>query len=217
MIAHDDILHAARAHALALSVCTTGATALAATTTGYTRAAGSFLTDGFRAGMELVPDGFPQATEGVITAVSDLALTIAGGRTVAAEASGRTLTVGMPRDFVIANAVHTPTTGVPYVNEEYLYGGLTKPGLGAFGALEATPLYLLRFRLPIGTGPHAASRYADATIQHFAPGTPLTLANGDVARVRGDVAPSAGQATPLGDRFAVLVTIPLRLTTPNSR
>jgi hypothetical protein len=53
---------ALRGRVLTLSVATTGTTSLAATATGYTRAAGSFVTDGFKPGMEVLAAGF--ATSG---------------------------------------------------------------------------------------------------------------------------------------------------------
>ena len=42
-----------RARARTVSVATTGSVQLSATTTGYHRASGSFIADGFQAGMEI--------------------------------------------------------------------------------------------------------------------------------------------------------------------
>lgn len=215
MISDDDILHACRAHALTLAVCTTGATDLAATATGYTRATGSFLTDGFRAGMEVTPAGFPQTARGVITEISALAMTIKGGRTLATEASGRTLAVGMPQTFIVENLVTTPVSEIPDCIEEYLSGARSKPGLSVGGFTEAQPLYLLRFRAKLGTGTDGLRRYADAALRHFKPDTLLPCANGDVARVRSDVAPTASQILRVADRMSCTVTISLRLTSSN--
>ena len=90
MISGEAALLALRNRVLSVVTATTGSTTLVATTTGYTRATGSFVTEGFRIGMELAGTGFSTAANnnpGVILAVAadGLSLTIEGGRT--AEAS----------------------------------------------------------------------------------------------------------------------------------
>lgn len=217
MILHREIRHLCRAHALTLAVCTTGSTTLVATTTGYTRAAGSFLDDGFRAGMEVTPDGFPQTAVGTIDAVSATALGIRGGRTAAASASGRTLSVGMPQAMKQENQAYAPVAWVPWVAENYLHGAFSKPGLGARGRVAGQPLYLLRFHLPLDVGADGMDAYMDALISHFAPSTPFTCTNGDVVRVRGDVGPTASPAARLGDRWISTLTVSLTVESFNSR
>lgn len=217
MINHEQIRLAARAHALTLSVATTGAMSLAATADGYARTTGSFITDGFAVGMEVTPDGFTETTVCRIIGVTALTLSIAGGRTVEAAGTGRTLTVELPSRRAFENVTLTVGAPEPTVTETYLPGALTKSGLGARGTLEATPLYVLRFAVPINTGVGALARYADACIEHFAPGQTVTLTNGDTARVRSDLCPYPSQLLYPGDgTAAIAVTIPLRLTTANS-
>jgi hypothetical protein len=76
---------------------TTGATSLSATATGYARAAGSFVTNGFRVGQTITASGFTNAANNgraVITAVTATALTVTktGGTVAEAAAANRTIT-----------------------------------------------------------------------------------------------------------------------------
>jgi len=193
-------------------------TQLAATATGYTRASGSgsFLTDGFAVGMDVTPTGFTQTTPATITSVSALAMTVRGGRT-AQMVGTASLTSGLPVLIGYENISITPTTDTPYCVEEYLPGALAKVTVGAFGELEATPLYVLRLLYPQHTGMTALRRTSDALLTLFAPGTPLTVGS-DIARVRSDLAPFPSPITQTEDGWAsCTVTIPLRLRTNNSR
>ena len=218
MIVHREIHMAARARALTVQVCTTGSTTLAATGSTYTRAAGSFVTDGFKVGMEVTPAGFSDTARRTITDVTAAVMTVNGTPTAQGAAAGRTLSAGMPQGFVAENIAYTPIAGTPYVAESYLPGGMTKHALGAFGNLEALPTYVLQLWGPTETGIGALSDLADALLEHFAPTTPLTLANGDVARVRSDVAPSLSPRTsPAAGWSVITLSIPLRLYTANSR
>lgn len=216
MIAHYPLLLAVRARALTVEVCTTGSTTLAATGSTYTRAAGSFLTDGFRVGMEVTPAGFSDTTRRVITALTATVMTVNGTPTAQAAASGRTLSVGMPQGFVAENTKYEPVTGTPYVVEQYLPGGLTKRGLGPLGFLEAQPTYVLQLWGPIETGAGALAALADALLEHFAPSTAITVGS-DTATVRSDVAPSVSpRQFPATGWSVVTVSIPLRLFTANA-
>jgi len=189
---------------------------LDATTTGFSRDSGSFITDGFAVGMDVTPVGFTQTTPATITSVSALAMTVRGGRT-AQMVGTASLTAGLPALIGYENIAITPTTDVPYCVEEYLPGALAKVTVGAFGELEATPLYVLRLLYPQHTGMTALRRTSDALLTHFAPGTPLTVGS-DIARVRSDLAPFPSPITQTEDGWAsCTVTIPLRLRTANSR
>jgi hypothetical protein len=84
------------------------------------------------------------------------------------------------------------------------------------GELEVTPMYALYVNLPAETG-LTVKRYVNALRTLFAPRTAITLANGDVLRVRSDTGPYAGQLQQGQPGFAVQpLTIPLRLRTANS-
>jgi len=218
MISHEQMQQAMRDRALTLSVVTTGATSLSATATGYARAAGSFLTDGFRIGMEVAGTSFSFAANTaakVITDVSALALTCPG---CVVEAAGtRTLTVGLPEKRDWENLPLTPVAGRPYVREQYLPGPMAKVTLGPGGELESDPLYVLQIFVPANTGFLALAKYADALLDHFAPDTALSLANGDVLTVRTKPAPWRGQLLQDVPGWAVVpVTIPFRLRTPTA-
>lgn len=218
MIDHGAVLLACRAHARTLEVCTTGTMTLAATTTGFTRASGSFLTDGFRAGMEVTPTGFTTSTRGVITAVTALSMTVTGTRTADSASGSRSLAVALPASQAWLNVPHEPTAQVPWVEEQYLPGSAEQWTVTTTGQLEVLPQYALTFYLPTGTDASAAYAYADATIDHFAPGLPLTLADGTDLRVRARPAPYPSPLQIVDGAWAALtVTVPLRHITPNSR
>jgi len=217
-LSHADYRLACRERALTLSVCTTGSTTLVAVAAGYTRASGSFVTDGFRAGMEVTPTGFTQTSKSTITAVTAGALTIDGGRTAQASGAGRTLAVGLPAKRAWENIETTIVAGAPYVRESYLPGTLNQDTVGPLGWMEATAIYQLDVSAPQDTGPDALDRYADALTVHFSPRLSLTTADGTVIRVRADGGLTRSPIFP-ADRpgfSTVAVSIPLRIRTPNT-
>ena len=215
---HYGILLAARSRALTVAVCTTGSTTLAATGSTYTRAAGSFITDGFREGMEVTPAGFSDTTPRVITSVTATVMTVNGTPTAQVAASGRTLSVGMPTTFVSeGKLLKTRVTGVPHVVEFYVPGGAAKRGVGANGYVELLPTYGLQLWGPDDTGAGALASLADALLRHLKPETQLTLGSGEIALVRTQPAPSAAPRTRLDDGWSVItLSFPLRLTTSNA-
>jgi hypothetical protein len=217
MIDHTTVLLALRAKLLTLSVVTTGSTQISATATGYARASGSFVTDGFRVGMEVYGSGFTTGTNNrakTLTGVTALTLTCAD---CAVESAGtRTVAVTLPTQRAWTNVAFAPTAAEPYVEEAYLPGPMVRTGLGPTAYLEVLPQYVVRVYVPAGTGVDAALQYADALLSHFAPNTSLTV-SGSTLVVRGDVAPFAGQVISTVPGFAVVpVTVPLRLRTTNT-
>jgi len=212
---HTEIQSALQTALLTLSVATTGLTTLSASATGYVRTAGSFLTDGFAAGMEVTPVGFSANTVSVITRVTALTITVKNARYPQASASGRRLTVGLPslRLWENADSGSPPPVGVPYVEEQYIPGPAFIGNDGDQGILEMRPMYAPRVYVPSNTGFLADSRYADAIQALYAPGTQFTLASGNRLTVRGDVAPYRAQRTnPAPGWSCIPVTIPLRCT-----
>lgn len=204
---------ALRNRAIALSVCTTGSTSLSATTTGYARAAGSFVTDGFQVGMELLAAGFSEATNNgysVIEAVTAGALRISGGRTVEVAGSGKTLTVGLPQGRAWENVKFTPVAGRPYIEEDFVPQPSrlrTFPASG--GIVEEPGLYILKWYGLSRTDVVAIRKCVDALKARFAPGTGITLSDGNVVRVRTDIGPFAGQIVPIAGGWSVLtLTVP---------
>lgn len=192
---------------------------LAATATGYTRTSGSFLTDGFRVGMEVTPTGFTTTTPAVVTAVTATTMTVDRARAVdASVVAGRTLAVNLPASVAYLNVPHEPTAQTPWVEEQYLPGSAEQWSVTTTGQLEVLPQYALTFYLPTGSDVSAAFGYADAMLDHFAPGTPLTLADGTDLRVRARPAPYPSPLQIVDGAWAALtVTVPLRHITPNSR
>lgn len=215
MIDEVAIQLALRSKLATLTVATTGTTTLAATTSGYTRAAGSFLDDGFAVGMEVTPTGFTSNTPRVITAVSALSMTVNATLTAQAAAGGRSLTVGLPSQRAWENVAFQPTAGVPWVREEFLPGPTQQVTIGPGGDLEVTPMYAIHVNVKDDTG-LTAKRYVQALRVLFAPRTQIPLSNGDTIRVRGDTGPYAGQLLQSQPGFAVQpFTVPLRLRSPN--
>jgi len=226
MVDHRAILASMRARLATLAVCTTGATDLSASATGYARAAGSFLTDGFAPGMEILASGFTAAANNgrsVITAVAALALTVrkTGGTSAEAAAAGRTLAVGLPAAWGGENTDLVGLSGVPYVEEEYLPGPAEVETLGPLGRMLAAPTYDLTIGFANGgtvqsTGTDALYRYAAAILALFPPELILTLSTGEFLHVRADEAPFQEQLERDERGSSVVVSIPLRLYTYNS-
>jgi hypothetical protein len=208
---------ACRTKALTLSVCTTGSVTLASTLTGYTRASGSFVTDGFSPGMEITVAGFTSNPTSTITSVGALTMTVKDARSVETASAGRTLSVGLPASRAFENSQFTPVTGVPYVEENFLPGPSRRVTIGPLAQLELSPMYSLKVNVPSNTGIVADGRYADALINLFTPSTAITLSSGDILRVRDDTGPYRGQRLPSGSGFSVVpVTVPFWMRTTNS-
>src|SRR5688572_17838711 len=123
MVDLDLTQDALRTRLVALSVATTGSVSLSATATGFARSTGSFMTDGFRAGMEITGTGFSAGNNAAktITGIAALAITCTG-TSVQAESAGRTLAAALPAGRSWENEHFEPTTGRPYVREQLLPG-----------------------------------------------------------------------------------------------
>jgi len=217
VINHKAIVTALGDHLLDLSVCTTGSITVTVTSTAYTRASGSFVTDGFEPGMEVAGTGFNESENNsakTILGVSALSLTCSG---LTAEGAGsRTLSVGLPAGQAWENVHYEPTTGDPWIEENYLPGPMEQITLGSFGELEVFPTYVIKVYTPINVGMSAIRSYVDAILSHFAPRTELTVANHAVM-VRTQPAPYSGQILRLDSGFVVCpVTVPLRVRTANT-
>ena len=229
MIDHQLATLALRNRALALSVCTTGSVTLSVTTTGYARAdGGSFLTDGFVLGMEILAAGFTAGANngnGIITALTATLMTVgdaytvtlgATGYTVAARtlaveaaAAGRTISVGLPAMRAWENTNLTPVTGKPYLEEDYVPATtrlLSAPARN--GEVEETGLYMLKWYGLSGKGVSALRKSVDALKLRYTPGTTMA-AGSHTVRVRTDTATQTGQIIPLTGGWSVLtLTVP---------
>lgn len=208
---------ALQSRAITLSVKTTGSATLAATTSGYTRSAGSFVTDGFVAGMEVKPTGFTDTTPRLITDVAALTLTVdvtVDSLSVQSAGSGRTLVTGLPTIREWQNvAIQTPVKPRRHsIHESYAPATqeqITSPYDG--GLAEETGLYLLRWEIPENTGWLAIDTCVNALLALFTPGTAFT-AGSSTLRVRGDIAPWASGLVNQGNgRASRTITIPWRV------
>ena len=207
-----------RTRAATLVVSTTGSATLGATAAGYTRAAGSFVTDGFLVGMEVVPTGFTQTAPGVVSAVTATLLTIDGGRTVQTAGAARSLTVGLPSLHAWEN--DSPLTRYvtrPFLEEDFVPGGSSNTTWPArIGLFDQDGLAIYKWYGVQNVGVDAISASVTALMRLFTPGTYLALADGSSIQVRGDVAVKRSQIMNTGDGWAVcIVTIPWRTTTRN--
>lgn len=195
----------------------------------FARATGSFISDGFRLGMEVNPSGFTESennARGVIMAVTALTMTVNRTLTDETTGTGKTLVVELPATRVWSNsepvdadgAASTITRGTPYFEEQYLPGPMAQETLGKLAQLEVLPQYIPRIFVPSNTGVAAAMKYTTALLALFAPGTAFTLSvSSSTMRVRRDVAPFSGQLAQASPGFAVVpITVPLRLRTANS-
>jgi Domain of unknown function (DUF4397) len=90
---------------------TTGSTSLSATATGYARAAGSFLTNGFKIGQQITASGFTNAANNgrsTITAVTATTLTVTKSTPTVDEAAATGRTIIADAEIAVSRA--TPLT-----------------------------------------------------------------------------------------------------------
>jgi hypothetical protein len=217
VINHRSVHYALRTKLLTLEVATVTASSIEATATGYSRASGSFLTDGFLPGMEVTGTGFSDSdnnTAKTLTGVTATTLTCSG---CGVEAAGtRTLSVDLPQYRAWENVRFTPTTTAPWVQETYLPGPMSVIESGSLATLEVLPQYVVQVAVPQNMGMDVSRAYTDALLTLFAPGTRITVSGATVI-VRENPAPYVGQLIRDDQGFAVApVTIPLRLTTANT-
>jgi hypothetical protein len=208
--------------ALSVVVCTTGSTSLSATSLGFARGSGSFITDGFAAGMEVTGSGFSAANNSakIIEGVTAGFLTIKGGCAVQSATAGRTLTVGLPakraRDNIQLLDADAPLPGSVYIDEQYVTTPKRKRTTASDGGmLEITGIYVLTIFGIANTGSLAIRRLATALEALYTPGT-FVIAGSDTVTMRGDPGAEADQIVPQENGFArCVIRIPWRCYTRN--
>lgn len=214
-----DIQLALRTHLNTLSVLTTGSVTLSATATGYARSSGSFLTDGFAEGLELVASGFSKSANNgahVVTNVTATELECDGGNAAESASSGRTLSVGVPSRVAWEGDEFEREPGWPHFEEQFIPGPTPQITLGPLGQLELTPQYQVQVHVPEDRGALGARRYSDALKKHFTPRTAIAVGS-DTLRVRADGGPFGGQLVRRVPGWIVApLTFPLRIRTPNT-
>lgn len=215
----DDVAQLAlRNRAITLVAATTGSATLSATSLGFARGSGSFLTDGFRAGMEVKATGFGANNNlpRIVTGVTAMFIT-APDTTVESATAGRAIIAGLPSRRAWENVEFVPTTDQLYISEQYVPGPrslIAGPKEG--GHHEVTGIYFLTIQGLPRTGTAGIRRYANTLLALFAPGTIIT-AGSEKIHIRGDVAPKPGQIMPLDNGRAICtVEIPWRCANVNS-
>jgi len=221
MIDHDQMQLALRTRLASFQAATTGSASLGASGTTFTRTVGSFLADGFAAGMEVAGTGFSQAANNAaaaVAAVAAQAMTVDRALTTEAIGAGKVLAAGLPARRAWENIELEPRLGYPYVEEEFLPGPSPLRTLQALnGTVETIPMYRVLVHVPENVGVEAMNRYADQVATLFYHGYAMTLTNGDTLRVRADTGPYRGQVLRRKPGWATVpVTIPLRLYTLNN-
>jgi hypothetical protein len=214
MIAMDAAHLALRNRLLQAVAATTGTTTLGASGSAYTRAAGSFVADGFAVGMEVRAEGFSAANNepAVVTGVTALELRVDRGLSGQSAAGARAVIAGVPsmREYENAESV-SPTPARPYMREEWVPAnrrGVTFSGPNVLE--EETGLYIVHIYGLRGRGVAALRRVAGAVMAAFRIGLMLS-AGSEFIRIRGNPAPWSGRIRPLDSGHAVVViTIPWR-------
>lgn len=241
MIDEVQALTALRSRYLTMEILSTGAQSIAATATGFTRNAGSFLDDGFAIGMEVTSSGFSTPAnngKGVVTEVTagELLVTkkqlgteggvptvVAGlANVVEAAGSGRTIAALLPMLREFDNTEVKRVAGVPFIRDAFVPAGThlaTYPADG--GQVEDSGLYVVTWFGLAGQGTGAILRGTGALLRRFAPGTPMTMSDGNIVRVRGESPseprPQGGQITPIDGGWAYRqVQIPWRARSRNT-
>jgi hypothetical protein len=207
-----------RARLLDIVAVATGNISLAATATGFTRAAGSFVADGFKQGMEVVPAGFGDNTPAIVNSVTANEIRTIGGRPVEAAAANRSLTVGIPPLRGWENRELTPLSNRWYIEEDYLPGAGNRIGVTRRSPIEYLPTYVIRLSGLAGHSVTALYTVAQAILDSFKPLTVFPMSDGHAMVVRGDPAPYRGQLLTSAEdpgRAEIVITIPLIKRSPN--
>lgn len=220
MLDHRDVLLTVRKQVRTVQVASTGVTTLAATGTGFTRAAGSFIDDGFTHGMEVVPAGFGDNGIRIISSVSEQTITLMDAdvdpRPEEAADAGRSLTVGIPPLQAWENVGIDPPDDRWFVEEDYIPGPSTYMSATEKGIVQHQPMYVLRLYGIADIGVTAIFEVSGSILKMFPPHLALTLSDGNHIRVRGNPAPYRGQVLPgEAGRARVAITIPLWAQTVN--
>ena len=217
MMDHHAVLLAIRNRLLGVEFSTTGTTTLASTRNGYTRAAGSFITDGFKVGMEVTPVGFANTEKQYVRAVEALTLYTRSTLVPESSAGGRSIQALIPERMAWENRELSDTPADTFwIQEEYLAGGNDKIGTGPNAWINYYPIYTLNIHGPRDVGSAAHYSMADKILELYPPTDALTLADGTVVRIRSRPGPNRGNLMQSAEGQAyVNVSIPLWVRAQN--
>lgn len=178
LLVHPDMRAGLRQRLLTLQKATTGTVSnIGASGTVFTRAAGSFITDGFCIGDEITAAGFAtSANNGVamVTAISALQLTTDKALTTEAAGASVSIVAALPALRHWEGEVFSPTQGRPFVDESLLVPYSAPRAIGPAGVVYHAITFALNFVYPAGKGTLAVESMAAAALAHFARGTVFT-------------------------------------------
>lgn len=191
---------------------TLGATANVSTDVfGYTRNVGSFVAERFGVGMEILPASFPQNAPNVVVSVTPTFLRVKTAIAAVAPAAGRALVLTIPTGRAFDNVGFTPVAGFPWIQEQYVPGGVTRRTVagGRRGHVDENFLYVVTWFGLAGKGAAAINIPVDVLRTVVFPiGLELTAGENTVT-VSGAPGPWAGQIIEQDDGFArKVLTIP---------
>ena len=114
------------------------------------------------------------------------------------------------------NVRFVPVAGLPYVEEQFVPGPQFLRGLTSGGMVEQRGMYVILWYGVAETGLGDLTAGRDALLALFPPESVITTAAGDAVRIRGDVAPYAGQIRYDTPGWAyIAINIPWRVFTLN--
>ncbi len=209
---------ALRESALTFLAANTGLTTLGCTTAGFTRSAGSFLTDGFRPGHEVVSAGFAGAASGtfVLKSVTDLLMEAENptGLTTQAAAGGRQITCPWLARAAWENWPFDMDPARPYVREKLVPQEQTRTSIGPNARVQVGGTWMLDFFFPANVkGTVGPGSYVGTLCEnHFYPGRSLVRNNQQILVISSTR--SAGRSSagwymiPVVLRFKTFYTTP---------
>ena len=110
---------------------------------------------------------------------------------------------GLPAARAWTNVEHTPVQGQAFIAESFSQDTAHLRTLTAGGVIEATGMYAIQWYGVADTASQSIDDGVAAILAAFPPGLALPLSDGTSVRVRGGIAPFAGEILPTGDGWAV--------------
>ncbi|MBP7548674.1 MAG: hypothetical protein KA761_00190 [Gemmatimonadaceae bacterium] len=146
----------------------------------YSRAAGSFVDDGFVVGDHINVTGLASTANGRSRVRKVEAATLTIDRAVSGAQAIGTIVATVPALVAWEATPFVPTVGVPYVAEQMRPIGSAPAAVGSSGIERVEVLYAVNVFGPTGEGPLPAERLAGAIMQWFKPGARLVAGEHEV-------------------------------------
>ena len=178
ILVHPDIRAAIRTRLLTLEMVSTGVlTVLSASGYVFSRSAGSFVTDGFAIGDEVMPSGFANSANNaraLITALSASAMTVDRALTTEAAGASATIKAQLPQGRKWEGQAYAPTKGQRYISEMVRSIDSTVRALGDGGTISHLLTANFTLNYPSGKGTLGIERMAGALLYLFRPSVRMT-------------------------------------------